>query len=226
MVVAALAALAVSVTVVLGGCSGDAEGPPSPILLSPAGTPASAAPTTVASTAPGRGPDTGHQAPDPDTGHLPPEPPRIELADDRFSPEQRLVIDAYRAAWDAEMAASAAPAADPDHPDLAARFVGAALDQVRAGLADKRELGRATRHAEPSEFAIYANSVRVDGDVAHLEVCLIDDAVVFDPVTDVIENDWRAVLNRRVQLARIDGSWRVQFEAGIHSTRDPEATCG
>src|SRR5689334_3384372 len=70
----------------------------------------------------------------------------------RWSPEQQEVVDAYRAAVDAEL--QAALKSDPELPALVNTHDGAALDDLRNQVRAQQSAGQRTRLPDGAQFRI------------------------------------------------------------------------
>lgn len=183
---------------------------------------------------------TGNAGTSPDTA-VPgtSEPPRsseppgtattVDPRDERFSPEERDVIAAYRAALDAILQANLPPVPNPDHPALAATMTGAALETARSGASTFRAQGRAIRPAEPSRFGVWATSIGIDEGraTAQLELCTVDDSVTIDASTGATVDDDVVLSRIRATAVRASSGWLIDAHA-IDDQRvigDEEAPC-
>lgn len=118
--------------------------------------------------------------------------------------EAAVVRAAYEAANRAFIEAAAVP--DPNHADIAATHTGPMLEQTRDVLAALQRDQRIIRYPADSQYRIVVDDVEVDGDVARLEFCGIDDGERIDARTG-------EVISSGVLTARGDAAMR--FEGGI-----------
>lgn len=196
--------------------------------------PTTTAPVAAIATTPGTTVEPDGRTDEPDTVHRDAAeatpPPSIDLADDRFSPEQLEVLAVYRASIDALRAALAGPVPNPASPDLERLLLPDRLRVVQTLVTNYRDQGRFLRPAEPSEFTVYANSISIHGDDAIIESCTVDDEVVVQLGTEDqpehVVNDWRGVSVERAQFVRTPDGWKVSYVGNVSDTLDPEATCG
>lgn len=117
------------------------------------------------------------------------------------------VTAAYEAASRAFINAAAIP--DPDFPALAVTHTGPMLEQRRETLAALARDGRIIRYPEPSQYRIEVESVEVDGDVARLVVCVVDDGERVEKDTGEVIASGVGSVQWTAALRRIDGSWRL-----------------
>jgi hypothetical protein len=125
-------------------------------------------------------------------------------------PLHQEIINRYIAYWDARFAANSGTP-DPADPALAEYATGEQLDAVIAETQANLDQGLALRPAaEPHNFR-RVNVVSVDGDLAVVQECFVDDAVVYRRANGAIVDDGVATHNVRGELRRADGVWRVAY---------------
>ena len=116
-----------------------------------------------------------------------------------------MVVDAYRAAIGAELAAesSSGPA-----PDLTQTHVDPLLGRVVERWIGRRALGQIVSLRPDSMLATTVAEVTIDGDEAEVLECTIDDAIVSESESGRVINDKAVSIRRRSTLQRIDGTWK------------------
>lgn len=123
------------------------------------------------------------------------------------SPEQE-VIDRYIGFWDARFAANSGTP-DPDDPALRDFATGQQLEAVITETRRNLDEGLAFRDRDdPAEVRI-VNVISIEGDLAVVQECFVDDGLVVRRDTGEVVNDTVATHNVRGELTRVDGSWRV-----------------
>lgn len=142
--------------------------------------------------------------------------------------EQQVVIAAREAAMQARRQAMAAPRPSPDHPALGETHTGTALEQVVLDAFIQQASGFAFRSPRNSRSGIDVQSVTfaqgADPAVAHLEVCIVDDAERFSMKTgDVLSKGTRTV-QLTEEMHRTHGRWRLA-EALANSWSDGVSGC-
>lgn len=114
---------------------------------------------------------------------------------------------AYRAASRAFVDAAAIP--DPNFEALAATHVGPMFEQRRGVLLALQADGRVIRYATNSQYRIDVTDVTIDGDIARLDVCGVDDGeTVVVPTGEVILGGLGTV-RARAAMRRVDGVWKL-----------------
>lgn len=114
---------------------------------------------------------------------------------------------AYEASSRAFIEAAAIP--DPNFPALAATHTGPMLDQRRGVLAALKADGRVVRYPTPSRYRIDVESVEIEGDVATLEVCIVDDGETVVAATGEVVAGGLGTVQARAAMQRVDGTWRL-----------------
>jgi hypothetical protein len=136
------------------------------------------------------------------------EPP-VTVADPTTTvlSEEDAVLAAYQGYWDTWLAATNPP--DPDHPDLAKFAVGVQLARDREAITNYRQLSQMVRLPENAAWSHEAAVASVNGDVAVITDCSIDDSVLLDRPSGRVLNDavWSYALE--ATLVRESGTWRV-----------------
>lgn len=136
--------------------------------------------------------------------------------------DDAVVRQAYEDANRAFIEAAAVP--DPNHPGIAATHTGPMLDQTRDVLAALQRDQRIIRYPANSQYRIVIEDVEIDGDVALLKFCGIDDGERVDTRTgDVISS---GVLTARGDAAmRLEGeTWKLA-EQSFSSREEGVAAC-
>ena len=118
--------------------------------------------------------------------------------------ENQAVLAAYRAFWDAYIAAS--NPMNPEHPALAERAAGEELDTVRRTLLARKSAGevfQGTMNLSPT-------IITVTGDRATVRDCHDDNLVVVDAATGAVKEPDDPVRKLvTVTLTRVEGVWKV-----------------
>lgn len=118
------------------------------------------------------------------------------------------VIDRYIGYWDARTAANTG-VPNPADPALAEFATGEQLEAVVTETQANLDGGFAFRAAErPANFR-EVRVVSIDGDVAVVQECVVDDQVIFRRESGEVVNDEVATRNVRGELSRVDGRWRL-----------------
>lgn len=115
------------------------------------------------------------------------------------------VRTAYEAASQAFIEAAAIP--DPDHAALAATHTGPMLEQRRETLLGLQADGRVIRYPTPTQYRIEISSVEVEGDVARLIACVVDDGERVDAATGTVIASGVGTVEWRAAMRRVDGRW-------------------
>jgi hypothetical protein len=114
---------------------------------------------------------------------------------------------AYIASSRAFIDAAAIP--DPNFPALAATHTGPMLEQRREVLLGLQGDGRIIRYAPNSQYRIDVTDVEIDGDVARLEVCGVDDGETVVVSSGEVVAGGLGTVQARAAMRRIDGTWRL-----------------
>ncbi|HUP86813.1 MAG TPA: hypothetical protein VM143_14240 [Acidimicrobiales bacterium] len=122
-------------------------------------------------------------------------------------PDEAGVRAGYEAASRAFIDAAANP--DPDSAAVASTHTGLMLDQRRATLRGLRAERKAIRYPTPSQYRIEIEEVSIEGDVARLTACVVDDGATVDAASGTTLAG--AVVTTKVLAAmqRVEGSWRL-----------------
>jgi hypothetical protein len=146
-------------------------------------------------------------------------------ADDAETAERHAVIDAYNAASEAAIAASASPTPNPDDPDLVATHTGPMLEQRRETFLGLRSNGWAIRYPQGSKYRVEVESVEFQSDnVAILEVCVVDDGERFVVETGEVIASGLGTVEWSAAMRLVDGSWKLA-ERREENRWDGEAGC-
>lgn len=114
---------------------------------------------------------------------------------------------AYEAASRAFIGAAAVP--DPDSPLLAQTHTGPMLEQRHNTLVSLKLDGRAIRYPDPTQYRIRVTDIAVDGDVARLTACVVDDGERIEVTTGQVLASGTGTVEWTAALRRVDGSWRL-----------------
>ena len=118
------------------------------------------------------------------------------------------IADRYAAYWQARFEANQNPP-NPDHPGLREYATGEQLDNVVEETRRNLDEGRALRKPENSVARSSVRVVKVTGDEATLQECVVDDGVVYRFRTGEVVNDTVATHSVEASMRRVDGVWRV-----------------
>jgi hypothetical protein len=134
---------------------------------------------------------------------------------------------AVRAAYDAANRAfiDAAAVPDPERPELAATHTGPMLKQTQDVLRALKSEGRAIRYPAESKYRVTVEDVVVEGDVARLRFCAVDDGERVVVATGEVVSAGVITARGRAALQLVDGSWRLA-EQDFDSREDGEVGCG
>lgn len=119
------------------------------------------------------------------------------------------VTTAYLAFWEARFKANEDPV-NPDDPALRQYATGSQLENVLAETSKRRADGLAFRKAIPSAARRDVTVVEVNGEVATVQECSVNDGVVYRVSNgEVVDGD---VVTHSVDasLRLIDGQWKVE----------------
>lgn len=141
-------------------------------------------------------------------------PPAVQPSTSSSSPPtaqtvELLLAGRVRAFFDTREAANAAPAPNPDFPQLPDVATGEALQSVRDETTRRRDQGQAIRDGAQNLAAIRVGFVTVTGTTATVAACSIDDGVIFDVASGRIVNDAVYTHNYRIDLEQSGDIWRV-----------------
>lgn len=81
------------------------------------------------------------------------------------------------------------------------------LDQRRNVLLALKADGRVIRYPEPTQYSIEFEDVQVEGDVARLQVCGVDDGQRVQASTGEVVAGGTVTVRARAAMRRINGSW-------------------
>ena len=199
-----LIGVAIAVLICAAACSSDDDGASTQLTEPPEATSAptsTGAATLEPSSTPTAAPTT-----------TPAEPEAEETSTTAAQDESSIEIllgDAVRAYFDAREAASSGPRPDPTDPALAEVAASAELERLIQSIQDKVDAGQAIRPGEQALADIGVGFVEQAGDFATVAACSIDDGVIFDVATGDVVNDEVLTHNYRVDLALLDGVWKV-----------------
>jgi len=117
------------------------------------------------------------------------------------------VTAAYEASSQAFIDAAAVP--DPNFPALEATHTGPMLEQRQRVLRALQAEGRIVRYPDPSQYRIEVDEVEIEGDVAYLDVCVVDDGERVVVATGEVVAGGLTTVDARAALRRIDGAWKL-----------------
>ena len=126
---------------------------------------------------------------------------------DPSKPLEEEVEAAYVASSRAFIDAAAIP--DPNLPALAATHTGPMLEQRRGVLLGLRTDGRVIRYPPNSQYRIEVRDIEIDGDVARLDVCVVDDGETVVAASSEVVAHGLFTVQARAAMRRVDGTWRL-----------------
>ena len=132
------------------------------------------------------------------------------------------VRSAYETASRAFIDAAAVP--DPSFPALAATHTGPMLVQRRDVLLGLKADGRVIRYPQPSKYLVVVRSVDVQGDVAKVAFCAVDDGERVQVTTGVVLASGVSTVTGTAALQRQDGLWKLA-EQKFDSRQQEVASC-
>jgi len=118
------------------------------------------------------------------------------------------IIARYIGYWNARFAANS-DTPNPNDPALREYATGAQFDAVVAETQRNLDEGLAFRRAASPANVQRVDVIKVDGDHAVVQECVVSDGVIVRRDTGDVVNDDVATHNVRGELVRIDGVWRV-----------------
>lgn len=121
--------------------------------------------------------------------------------------DEAAVRAAYEAASKAFVDAAAVP--NPDDPALAATHVDPMLQQRHKTLRALKADGRVIRYPPNSQYRVDVLSVDVDGDVARLTFCAVDDGERVVVATGEVISNGVASVRGRAAMRRDKGTWKL-----------------
>lgn len=193
------------VGVLAGGCGGgdDRTDPPPSTSNAPDGTNSSPQSTT--------GSTSTTPSSTTSTTSVPPDTSGPTGAD---AAEQE-VIDRYLGYWAARLEANSG-VPDPAHPGLAEFATGAQLEAAMSEAQSNLEAGLAYRQREDPAAIQRVEVVSIEGDVAVVQECYVDDGLVVRQDTGEVVDDDISTHNVRGDLVReAGGPWRVSAVRAI-----------
>ncbi len=117
------------------------------------------------------------------------------------------VLAAVSGYWSVFFEANDPP--DPEHPGFGRFYTGDALAKSVGNAASRRSMGQAVRPGSQDLFRSRPKVVSIEGDVATVEDCLVDDSTLVDVNSGAVLNDAVATSLMRIDLRQVDGVWRV-----------------
>jgi hypothetical protein len=137
--------------------------------------------------------------------------------------EEDAILAAVDGFWQVLLEANEDPP-DPNHPDLERFLTGAQLEQSRALVQERLELGQALRSAEPSAASHQAVVVDIADNVALVSDCGVDDQVLYDRASGNVLNDAVQTNRWSLTLTLEEGLWKVASST-IEESWDGVAGC-
>lgn len=134
-------------------------------------------------------------------------PPTTSTTADPDEPLDEEVEAAYIASSRAFIDAAAIP--DPNFPALAATHTGPMFEQRHGVLLGLQADGRVIRYPPSSQYRIEVSDIEIDGDVARLEVCVVDDGETVVASSGEVVAHGLFTVQARAAMRRIDGTWRL-----------------
>jgi hypothetical protein len=125
------------------------------------------------------------------------------------NPAEQAVLAAYQGYWDVIRAANDPP--DPAHPALRRYATGAAYESVVAAARTNQMARRVLRLPPHSISEHRAQVISIDGDVAMVRDCVIDDGLVIDMETGTVVDDEIVTHQASATLVRQGGVWKVSY---------------
>jgi hypothetical protein len=141
----------------------------------------------------------------------------------RWTPAQQEVVDAYLAAVDAEVKASAV--SDANDPALVTTHSGPLLAGFQRTFSERRAAGEAGHLPAQSKFRVDVDTVTIDapGSATVVE-CTIDDAVVSVEASGSVVNDRVTSFHLTATVEKNDGHWQVT-DRHIDGQRNGDSGC-
>ena len=136
--------------------------------------------------------------------------------------EEAAVRSAYEVASRAFIDAAAVP--DPNFPALAATHTGPMLIQRRDVLLGLKADGRVIRYPQPSKYLVVVRSVDLQGDVAKVAFCAVDDGERVQVSTGEVLARGVSTVTGTAALQRQDGRWKLA-EQKFDSRQQEVASC-
>ena len=140
----------------------------------------------------------------------------------RRGADAEAVRDAYEAANRAFIEAAAVP--DPDHPGVAATHTGPMLEQTRDVLGALKRDHRIIRYPENSVYDVVVDDIAIDGDVARLMFCGVDDGERVDADTGEVISSGVLTARGEAAMRREEGVWKLA-EQTFASREEGVAEC-
>jgi len=140
-----------------------------------------------------------------------------------WTDEQLEVIAAFEAAEEAYRLARSDPEG-PEPDSLSTTRTSEALERARLLLAERAEQGLATQFGTAIKEAVVYRDVSIAGDLAFVDGCEVDDAVIIESATSVVVDDAVVIYEWTVQLVRSRVGW--EFDAlEIRSAVEGPGSC-
>lgn len=115
----------------------------------------------------------------------------------------------YLAFWEARFAANQNPP-NPDDPRLAELATGDQLENVIAETRRRRDDGLALRRPANSITRRDVTVRSVDGDVATIQDCAVNDGVIYRVATGEVVNDDVVTQSVSATMRRVGGEWKLE----------------
>jgi hypothetical protein len=125
---------------------------------------------------------------------------------------QAEIVDRYKRFWEARFEANQPPP-NPDFAGLREYATGAQLDNVIEETTNNLRERVALRKPENSVARSSVKVISVDGEVAKVQECVVDDGIVYryESANKEVVNDAVATHNVEATMRRVDGKWKVEL---------------
>lgn len=124
------------------------------------------------------------------------------------SPAEQEVIDRYLGYWDARRGANTGTP-NPEDPALREYATGEQLDAVIAETKSNLEAGLAFRQPTKPHHIQRINVIKIEGDRAVVQECVVADGVVVRRDTGDVVNDDVNTHNVKAEMVKVEGAWKV-----------------
>ena len=122
---------------------------------------------------------------------------------------ERQIIDRYQAFWEARFKANQAPP-NPGDPGLVEYATGKQLDNVRTETQRRLDDGLAFRRPSNSIARRNVRMTAIDGDVANLQDCAVNDGIIYRTTTGEVVNDDAVTQNINAIMRLVEGKWKLE----------------
>ena len=122
---------------------------------------------------------------------------------------ERQIIDRYQAFWEARFKANQEPP-NPGDPGLVEYATGKQLDNVRTETQRRLDDGLAFRRPSNSIAKRNVRIAAIDGDVASLQDCAVNDGIIYRTATGEVVNDDAVTQNINATMRLVEGKWKLE----------------